>query len=374
VVQGAGGELTSARVVGVTWWPGRTIVVRYQVKVSGGPLEGPHLFVAAAGRIPDGAVVVEGEGQRVGLWRVPHDPALPGLSSAMDDGVVTQMLQDLGAGDRSVITGLRAYRPMRRAVIEARGEEHSVFLKVLRPDRVRRLHALHRSLSTAVTIPESLGVDENLGIVALQAMPGTTLRHALETPGQALPDVERLVTLVDLPAPESDRVIPSPLERLAGSIGLIDRLTPELSVELELLVQGIGEERLPAGHPVHGDYYEAQVMVDGGRVTGLLDVDTYGWGRPADDPATMLAHLSVWASLSRQPSRVRDLGNQLLGIWDGIVDPIDLRRRSAAAVVSLAIGPFRVQTANWPGEIAQRLAIARRWVESADRVAGFPLP
>jgi hypothetical protein len=97
----------------------------------------------------------------------------------------------------------------------------------------------------------------------------------------------------------------------------------------------------------------------------MLDIDTYGWGRPDDDAATMLAHLAIWADLSSRPERVLDLGRRLLKMWDGILDPVDLRVRTAAVALSLATGPFRVQSAGWPGETADRVAIAERWLESA---------
>jgi len=98
---------------------------------------------------------------------------------------------------------------------------------------------------------------------------------------------------------------------------------------------------------------------------GMLDVDTYGWGRPGDDASTMLGHLAVWSGMSSQPDRVRALGSELIKVWDELVDPTDLRRRTAAVVLALAAGPFRVQSADWPEETAVRVSIAERWVESA---------
>jgi len=369
----ADGEMTQARVTGVTWWPGRSIIVRYQVEMSGGPLEGSHTFVAAAGRSPEGALIVEGDDHRVGVWRVPHDPALPGLASALDDNLVGRMLVDLGAAETPVTTRLRAYRPAHRAVVEARGEEHSVFLKVVPPDRVERLHRIHRSLAGTISIPTSLGVDHDLGIVALQSLGGETLRQALESPNMPLPPPGEVLAMTDLPDPASAHIVTSPLERLGPTATLIESITPELGSRLIRVTDRIGQEDRPADHPVHGDYYEAQLMILDGRVTGLLDVDTYGWGRPADDAATMLGHLSVWAVLSAHPDRVRRFGNQLLRMWDQVVDPVDLRLRAAAVVAALATGPFRVQTEAWPEETADRLVIAERWVDSASEVeGGFP--
>lgn len=365
----AGGDLVAARVAQVSWRPGRHITVRYDVEISGGALDGNQGFVCAAGRVPDGAMLVGGDDQRVGVWRVPYDPALPGMASALSDGEVERLLVDLGSSPGPVKTRLRAYRPGRRAVVEARGSSHDIFLKVIRPSRIERLHNVHRALADTIPVPISLGFDTDLGIIALQAVPGETLRQTLADPTKDLPHPGEIAAMVEgLPDPPVDLVGPSIIERTPTMVELLTAISPELTDRLEALAGRIGEEKLTASRPVHGDFYEAQLMVEGGRLTGVLDVDTYSWGRPGDDPATMLGHLSVWGPLSPQPGRVRDLGNDLLRLWDRLIDPVDLRLRTAAVTLSLASGPFRVQSAGWPSEVADRVAIAERWVESATRV------
>ena len=76
--------------------PGSSNTARYRVSVSGGELEGSSTFVCVAGRIPDGALIVEGPEGQVGVWTVPHDPALPGLATALDNRRAAQLLRDLG--------------------------------------------------------------------------------------------------------------------------------------------------------------------------------------------------------------------------------------------------------------------------------------
>lgn len=365
----AGGEINDVTVAQVSWWPGRSITVRYSVAVLGGSLDGQQSFVCAAGRIPEGALVVESGGEQVGVWRVPYDPALPGMAAAVDDEEVSRLLTAMGSVPGPVTTRLRAYRPRRRAVVEVKGVAHDIFLKVVRPEQVSKLHRIHRELSRALPIPESLGVDPELGIVALQALPGMTLRHAIEDPGTPLPPIEELVSLPSaLPEPTSSRKAPSSIDRLPSTMGLIGSISPELAPRLDALVETIGDDSKPADVPSHGDYYEAQIMVRDGSITGLLDVDTFGWGRASDDAANMLGHLSIWAGMSKQPLRVRQLGNDLLGLWDRLLDPVDLRLRAAAATLSLASGPFRVQSAAWPSEVEGRVALAETWVRSASRV------
>jgi hypothetical protein len=362
----AGGKVVDTELTQVTWWPGASITTRHRVNVSGGALDGRQSFVCVGGRIPDGAMIVEGEPGPVGVWRVPHDPALPGLASALDEGETSRLLSELGAEEGPVTTQLRAYRPGRRAVVAVSGRRQGVYLKLVRPSRVAALHASHRWLASKLPVPMSLGLAADQGLIALQSMEGVTLRGALEDPGCELPPEEEIVGLVhSLPPPQTDRVSPSPIDRVPELASMLKIVAPELSDRIELLVAGIGSERSEASAPSHGDYYESQLLVDDGRLVGLLDVDTYGWGRPGDDAATMLGHLAVWADLSGHRDRVLDLGSRLIRIWDDLLDPVDLRLRTAAVALSLATGPFRVQAAGWPGETADRVAIAERWLESA---------
>jgi aminoglycoside phosphotransferase len=364
----AGGKVTDTELTQVTWWPGSNITTRHRVSVSGGSLDGRQSFVCVGGRIPDGAMIVEGEPGPVGVWRVPHDPALPGLASALDGAQASRLLSDLGGEEAVVTTSLRAYRPGRRAVVAVSGSRQGIYLKLVRPSRVEALHASHRWLASALPVPMSLGYAADQGLIALQSMPGMTLRDAMEDPASELPSPEEVVGIVHaLPHPQTDRISPSPIDRMPELASLLNVVTPELSERVDRLVAAIGNERVEASTPCHGDYYESQLLVDQGRLAGLLDVDTYGWGRPGDDAATMLGHLAIWAGLSGHPDRVLGLGGRLIRIWDASLDPVDLRLRTAAVALSLATGPFRVQAAGWPGETADRVTIAERWLESATR-------
>ena len=49
----------------------------------------------------------------------------------------------------------------------------------------------------------------------------------------------------------------------------------------------------PGYEATHGDFHEGQLFVTGGRITGVLDIDTVGPGRRADDLACLVAHLST---------------------------------------------------------------------------------
>jgi hypothetical protein len=88
--------------------------------------------------------------------------------------------------------------------------------------------------------------------------------------------------------------------------------------------------------------------VAGGRIVGMLDVDTIGPGRRADDLACLIGHLATIQRMNpRQEARVRELLARWVPVFDKRVDPVELRLRAAAVVISLATGPYRGQEADW---------------------------
>lgn len=374
VAMGAGGlTVAAAEAVQVTHWPGRSVTVRYKTDLIGEGVLGQQQLVAIGGKVPDGVAVVENGSRRIGIWRVPHDPFLPGLAAAMDPPVAARLMADLGVPGGQCATRLVAYRPGKRAVVHVSasgGSSASVYLKLLPPGEIERLHDQHRRIALVLPIPESLGLSREHGLVALRTLSGITLRQAL-IQGSELPAPEALLALPGvLPTPAEHLSAASPIQRAASVAGMLSFLLPARSGQIAHLLNQIGQETREANVPVHGDFYESQVMVDSGRVVGMLDIDTYGWGRPADDPATLLGHLAV-LDQSMPVAPVRSFASRLIQHCDRVLDPIDLRLRVAAVVLGLATGPFRVQRANWPALTRARLDLAGRWCASAARVAGI---
>ena len=134
-----------------------------------------------------------------------------------------------------------------------------------------------------------------------------------------------------------------------------------------MLVGRIGD---PAGAgPVvttHGDLHEAQLLVEGSRVVGVLDVDGAGPGRRVDDLATLLGHLvALGDAVPRRRAAIDRWRGRLQPAFECAVDPVDLRRTTAAALVGLATGPFRVQAPAWRQQVRRRIALAEAWATSA---------
>ena len=372
VADTAGGTLTTWRPRQVNHQPERSTVVQYRTGVRWADGETTsETFVAATGdRIPpQGAAVFDDGSSRVAVWRWPHDPFLPGLSDALDPVRVGSLLDDLGVDGGAVQIRTRAYRPGRRAVVEVTGRRGRLFLKIVRPGEVERLHLQHRSLVEHLPVPDSLGWSDG-GVLALTALPGETLRAGFRSARQELPQPEAVSQLLDhFPSQLADelphRDLLSMLSHHASVIAeTVPSVRGKLEATLEVLTNGSDDDSGPAT-AVHGDLYEAQLMVNRGRITGLLDIDTAGSGYRVDDFANFCAHLSVLAQMTDRPRQVRRFGASLLAHAETLHPKPVLRRRIAAAVLGLATGPFRVLEANWEANTARRLDLAVDWLTGA---------
>jgi aminoglycoside phosphotransferase len=372
-VGAAGSKLVAWRPCHVDHRPDRaTVAYRSRIRWGGsGRLRTDTLVATAGGRLPDGVAVVEDGATRVGVWRVPHDPSLPGLAAAMDETAVSRLLCRLGLGSGPARPRLLSYRPRRRAVVEVAGGSGRLFVKVVRPERARDLHARHRLIAAAgVRVPQSLGWTDD-GLVVLEALPGRTLRAALRRQTGPWPDVTALTRLLDRLPLELTDAPPrgSWIDRAPDYASMLAAAVPDLASRAHDLADAIRADstRLPLV-PVHGDFYEQQILVDGQRVGGLLDLDTVGPGDPLDDVACMLGHLSVLAQIwPDRASIIGDIGARYLHDLERQVDPRQLRLRVSAVVLSLATGPHRVQEPGWSAATRRRVELVERWVDSARR-------
>jgi Ser/Thr protein kinase RdoA (MazF antagonist) len=256
-------------------------------------------------------------------------------------------------------------------VIEAIGRRHRLFLKVVRPDQVRDLHERHRLLVGAgLPAAPSLGYTPD-GLLVLQALPGRTLRQALHA-RQAPPSGQAVLSLLDRLPPELAYGRPrrSWREKAPHYASVLAAALPSVAEQAREVAEAVMCEAGPEpATVVHGDLYEGQLLVSGGRICGLLDVDTAGPGERLDDLACLLGHLSVLARMNRdRAGTILRAGAAYLAAFERVVDPADLRYRTAAVVLSLATGPHRVQEQDWPANTRDRLDLAAQWLDSARRL------
>jgi hypothetical protein len=365
-----GGRVLSWHAEQVDYQPGRGLTAGYRVRVRwDGGRRSDERFGAYTGPPPAGALVVGDGARQVAVWRFPHDPYLPALATAYDPAAVAALLRSYGMGGGPVRLALRAYRPRRRAVVEAAGPAGRLFLKVVRPRRVQALHRRHRLCTAAgVPVPPSLGYTGD-GLLVLQALPGQPLRQALRGRGTPLPSPAAVLALLDrLPAGLTEAPRRRSWAQRADHYGAV--AAGVLPAEADLAHQLGATIAAHAGSgptvPVHGDLYDNQLQVAGGRITGLLDIDTAGPGDRIDDLACLLGHLSVLGHVyPGRAAAANRLGARYLAAFESAVDPAELRYRVAAVVLSLASGPHRVQEPGWAAATRRRLALAEQWVDSA---------
>ena len=379
-VAGSGGEILSWSPGTVTHRPGSMTTASYRAQVHWGDRVNEETLVASAGGdlIADGApgVVVLGDGvDQVSLWRFPSDPVLPGLPVATDPSRLVRVLGGLEvpgfAPGAPMDLHLRTYRPCRRAVIEASTPGARVFVRVMRPAAIEALHERHVLLHSAgVPVPRSWGSTTD-GLLIVEAIPGPTLRHHLRT-GGPVPDATALTGVLDrLP----DAVMALPRRRAwadeaahyADAVGLTVPAEQARAADMAGVI-ATGLVGLEPDGPTHGDFHDDQLLMDRTRIRGLLDVDTAGPGRRADDLATLLAHLE--ASIlggADQPDRLHAVSLDWQQMAERVVDAAELRLRVAGVLMSLATGPFRTQQQGWSQATTLHLDAVEQWVESALR-------
>ncbi|MFT3969372.1 MAG: phosphotransferase [Micropruina sp.] len=324
----------------------------------------------------DSLAEIFADGDReVAVWIYPNDPDLPGLARAAYTERMAEILtehQVVGrpVGAAEVRLRMIGYRPRRRAVLRvdiASDVPTTVYCKVLRGrvfgDVVRRHELL---LDAGVPAPEVAATTSD-ALMLLRNLPGRPLASAVfdaQDPCTAEQIIHLLdamptsVAQLDRRPPWSDavdhyaRMVVAAVPRTGGKLAW---LTQQISA-------GLGS--IPLGdEPTHGDFHEGQVQVDNGRIVGVLDVNTVGPGRRADDLACLIAHLSTIQRMSpSQEARVHRLIRAWVPVFDIRVDPTELRLRAAAVIISLATGPFRGQEPDWEWETLRMIASAEALV------------
>jgi hypothetical protein len=368
----AGGRVRRVEARQPTWRPGHSLTVRYDARVAwpDGRVT-DEMLVAATGTLHPQALVLEAGDLRVGVWRVPHDPWLPGLAAITNPARLGPLLDSLDVAPGRADQRLVSYLPGRRAVVRVHRAGITLFVKVTRPDHAQTLHDRHVALAPAVPVARSLGVDPTLGLVVLQGLGGTLVRHRLAVPGAPLPGPGAVLALLDrLPAPADGARAPG--WRAPQWAALLGRLRPNQTTSLHRLAHelaAVDARRDDHLVPVHGDLHEAQLLAQHQRISGLLDVDTYGLGHRVDDLATLIGHLATLALTSPRHSSIERYTAGLLAGFDPTVNPVLLRYAVADVVLGLATGPFRVLEPAWPTNTDARIALAQRWAATAPRRA-----
>jgi Phosphotransferase enzyme family len=385
-VEHAGGSLVSWRLDHVDASPRHSTTATYSAAVDWPTGRRTELLGASArvgGRTgSDERATIFGDGDReVAVWLYPDDPDLPGLRRAALPDALAALLNehrvlDHPANGEDIALEMISYRPRRRAVIKAvirtSSGPRTFFVKVLRESvygpTLQRHELLRRARFPAAVVAAATADF----ILVFHEVPGRPLVQAIFD--EAMPcSAESLIILLDsLPS----AVVSLPRRppwtgAVATYAEMIAAALPALDLQLRWLVAQVsgGLAALPPGRePTHGDFHEGQLFVSNGMITGVLDIDTIGPGRRADDLACMIAHLSTMQRMTaEQAAGLTRLINLWLQVFDTRVDPAELRLRAAGVIVSLATGPYRGQEPNWETETIRMIESAVALAQSSVR-------
>ncbi|MGJ9373750.1 phosphotransferase [Nesterenkonia sp. CF4.4] len=310
----------------------------------------------------DGVVQSHSPYGRLSIWQHPLDPSLPGLRIATDPDSVRNVW---GAGRDLVSLETISYRPLRRAVIAAEFADGTrLFLKVLRARRADQLHTRHQLLLDA-GIPAAVPVREPvLDVVALREGTGESLAEYFLADGAAGAEPEQFIELLEkLPA----EVMTLPAreawtDRLSAYATAATSALPEAADRIRALVEHISAalprtDRGPVV-PTHGDFYEANLLMRGGEVSALLDVDSLGPGHRVDDLACFLGHLAVLPAVDARYVHVPAAFQRFAAGFSATVDAQALRVRTASVALSLVAGARDTRRQHWQAQAEHRLSCA----------------
>lgn len=360
----AGGALLSARATQLRYHPGQRLAVRYaaDVRWADGTRRSETLG-AVVQRKPlpaDLAVVESTDGARVGVWRYPHDPFLPGLPHAAYDEGARAVLAQLGIDVTKVTVEPVVYRPASRAVLRVTSGRGCVYLKVVRPRVAPRLRAAHEAFGTVVRVPRCLAWSDELGLIVLETLEGEPLTRSLVDGGR-LPSPAEVFGLVAA-------IKDVPLAHAAKPTGAehhTELLAAALPSQRDRIMTLASHAAAGSGapHTVHGDYYHAQVLTTAGTISGLLDIDGARAGSAYDDAAMFIAHLVALAHVHPQAAqRIHDYRADAEALLGADLDAGLLHAAVTGALLGLATTSFRRQETDWRQRTLDWLDLVDAWV------------
>ena len=329
----------------------RVVMYVAGVRRADGTCTTEFLGATTGSRIPAGAAVVAGEYRgepvEVGIWAWPRDPALPALPTASNPVLLAEMFRKFGLSTAPTLDiRPRRYRPARHAVLEVHDGRFRWFVKVVRPSAVAELCHRHDVACRNVPVPPVLASTPD-GLIVLPEGTGTPLRTLILDGDAALPSPEVLESVLNALPAELMMLAPGPshlqlVDYHAGVLRCAAADEPEVLTRVAEVVEVLHsvEAQPEEMVPVHGDFYEGQLLAEDGRVTAVLDIDTAGPGERSDEWATLLAHLSALALDTAGRETAAGYTAAVLAHAERQVPAEQLRQRTAAALLGLAMGRF----------------------------------
>lgn len=296
------------------------------------------------------------------VWQHPLDPALPGLRLATDPSSVSE---HWGFGRTLTALETISYRPLRRAVIAADFDDGTrLYLKVLRSGRAADLDARHRMLLGA-GIPAPRPLREPVAdVVALAEGTGISLAEHFLADGGIHLAPEQFTALLDrMPAevmalPARDAWTDRLPAYAAAAVSALPHCAERIRTLESVILEGLPHTDRGPAVPTHGDFYEANLLMDGSTVSCLLDVDSLGPGHRVDDLACFLGHLAVLPAVDARYVHAPAAFDRFARAFTQTVDPAALQLRAASVTLSLVAGARDTRRTGWEAQAEHRLTCA----------------
>ncbi len=385
------GQLDISRVddiklVYLRYKPGMNCLVRYQLYTDGCTISAyakAHGEDAASkmsksmertvidGALGPGRVVLED--RQVIFSTFPNDAKLASLRCLSDADYRQRLFSRLFGPDSkwqgSTLGQPLNYKPERRYVVRlTRADGESALVKFYSRSGYAKARTISRRLggNREGFYPKTLGRSKKHALIAYQWQPGITLRQLSNDGKLDLSDFTAVAdSLVEFHG--SGRGGLSPLkpgeqnQRLSALAEQAGFLLPHLYQRAKRVAQQLAQwldSQVPVRQPVHGDFYDKQVIVSAGNVR-LIDLDAARLDNPLLDLGSYIAHLE--RQVSNHAMAVTDAETQI-GIFvssyeklTGSIDTGQLNKYIALGLFDLIHQPFRDWAADWPEQTDQLL-------------------
>ncbi|NNE04971.1 MAG: phosphotransferase [Xanthomonadales bacterium] len=298
-------------------------------------------------------------------WRLmfamfPADAKLSSLARLLEPETVGTLSQRIFKHQKPWhTTGIEIlnYKPERRLVAKFNaGDGRSAVVKFYSGKGFERIRHTRKHLVApqGILTPGWIGGSKSHRAVALNWLEGDTLRDA------AIPEDEKHVLAGQVAAhfhnSPQKRLKPLKASLQAAALeGIAQQFTwllPELSDSVHSLLPdlvGLVMEDDGQRVPLHGDYYDKQVVVGADR-PALIDCDQARMGNPLEDLGCYLAHLERHNTRLAQAADTAHRDALLEG-YQSVRPGLDDRQLdlwTAVALFRLLHHPFRDRDPNWP--------------------------
>jgi hypothetical protein len=300
----------------------------------------------------------------------PLDSRLPALVRAASARKFARLLGERQL--RHARPELVRHKPGRKALLRFAADGAAAYAKLYADGLAgRRLELGRRAVAAGVPTPRPLAHLAELDAAVYAEAAGIRLADLRGDPGYGdrLPAVaDALVRFQRLPPASSGR--PGEAPRALAAAEAVGHLLPELRAAARTLADRV-VERLGDVHArlvlVHGDFYDDQLLMNRWGAT-VLDLDEARPGSPLVDVGSFLAHLSA-----RTPGGDDLRGRFLVECERTGLDVRGALLFEAAALLGLAVGPFRRLEPDWPEGVAHVVELADARLREHDRESA-PLP